>query len=185
MGRMASAAAVLVRPARAGDPAAIGAVQARAWRIAYGNLLPEPALAALTPEALTPVWERAVRTPPSAVHGVLVAVGDDLVVGFAAAGPSADPDAGEQEGQLAVLAVDPAHQRQGHGSRLLSAVVAHLRDAGMTSMTAWVPEGDLARTRLLTTAGMVLDGARRTFAGPDDSQVAEIRLSAELAPADD
>jgi GNAT superfamily N-acetyltransferase len=152
--------------------------------MAYGNLLPERALAALTPAELTPVWEQAVRQPPSPAHAVLVAVGDDLVVGFAAAGPSEDRDAGPAQGQLAVLVVDPAHQRSGHGSRLLSAVVDHLRTAGITSMTAWLPEGDLARSAFLTSAGMVPDGARRTFDGPPGTAVAEIRYTADLASPD-
>ena len=170
-----------VRPARAGDPASIGAIQARAWTMAYGNLLTEQALAALTPQALTPVWERAVRTPPSPAHAVLVAVGDDLVVGFAAAGPSEDRDAGEHEGQLAVLVVDPAHQRAGHGSRLLSAVVAHLRETGVTRLVAWSPATDEARRGFLTSAGMVPDGARRTYETSDGRRVTEVRLSAALA----
>lgn len=173
-----------IRSARAGDLASIGAIQARAWRMAYASLLPERALAALTPEALAPAWERAIQSPPTHRHAVLVAVGDDIVVGFAAAGPSADRDAGEHEGQLAVLVVDPAHQRAGHGSRLLSAVVDHLRSNGITSMTAWLPEGDLARSTFLTSAGMKLDGARRTFTGPEGMPVAEVRYAADLAPAE-
>jgi hypothetical protein len=49
---MATSATTLVRPARAGDPSSISAIQARAWRMAYGNLLPDATLQALTPEAL-------------------------------------------------------------------------------------------------------------------------------------
>lgn len=171
-----------IRRARAGDPASIGAIQARAWRMAYANLIPEQALDALTPQALTPAWERAVESPLSDQHAVFVAVGDDLVVGFAAAGPSEDRDAGEQVGQLAVLVVDPAHQRSGHGSRLLSAVADHFRAHGITSITAWLPEGDLARSAFVTSAGMVPDGARRTFTGFEGLPVAELRFTAELAP---
>jgi GNAT superfamily N-acetyltransferase len=178
---MATSATTLVRPARAGDPSAISAVQARAWRMAYGNLLPEATLAALTPQALLPAWRRAVAEPPSPRHAVLVAVADDILVGFAAVGPSEDRDAGEHDGQLAVLAVDPIHQRAGHGSRLLSAVVDHLRDHGLTALTAWIPEGDLARSAFVTSAGMLPDGARRSYEGADGASVVEIRFSADLA----
>jgi GNAT superfamily N-acetyltransferase len=149
--------------------------------MAYGNLLPEATMAALTPEALLPAWRRAVSEPPSVRHAVLVAVADDIVVGFAAVGPSDDKDATETDGQLAVLAVDPGHQRAGHGSRLLSAVVAHLRDHGLTALTAWVPEDDLARTAFLSSAGMLPDGARRSYEGPDERPVAEIRFAADIA----
>jgi GNAT superfamily N-acetyltransferase len=176
-----TSATTLVRPARAGDPSSISAIQARAWRMAYGNLLPEATLAALTPEALLPAWQRTVSEPPSSKHAVLVAVADDIVVGFATVGPSEDRDAGQSDGQLAVFAVDPSHQRAGHGSRLLSAVVDHLRRHGLTALTAWIPESDLARTAFLRSAGMLPDGARRSYAGPADSTVTEIRFAADLA----
>ena len=181
---MATSATTLVRPARAGDPSSISAIQARAWRMAYGNLLPEATLDALTPEALLPAWRRAVAEPPSPRHAVLVAVADDIVVGFAAVGPSEDRDATESDAQLAVLAVDPLHVRTGHASRLMSAVVDHLRNHGLTSLTVWIPEGDLARNAFFTSAGMLLDGARRSYAGADDAEVVEVRLAADIAPAD-
>jgi len=178
------AANVLVRPAHTGDPGVIGSIQARAWGMAYGNLLPAEALEALTPQELTPVWREAVLRPPSAKHGVFVAVTDDLVVGFAAVGPSTDKDATEKVGALGVLAVDPLHQRAGHGSRLLSAVVDHLRRHELTSMTVWVPEADLARAQFFSSAGMVADGARRSFAGADGVTVYEVRYGAEIGESE-
>ena len=181
---MASSATTLVRPARAADPSSISAIQARAWRMAYGNLLPETTLEALTPEALLPAWQRAVTEPPSAKHAVLVAVADDIVVGFAAVAPSEDRDATETDGQLGVLAVDPTHVRSGHGSRLMSAVVDHLRNHGLTALSVWIPEGDLARNAFFISAGMLPDGARRSYEGAEGTTVAEVRLSADIAPAD-
>ncbi len=181
MASSGTSATTVVRPARAGDPSSISAIQARAWRLAYGNLMPADTLAALTPEALLPIWRRAVSEPPSPRHAVLVAVADDIVVGFAAVAPSEDKDADPTEGQLAVLAVDPSHQRAGHGSRLLSAVVAHLREHRLTALTAWVPEDDLARSAFLSSAGMVADGARRSYTGAAGIRVSEIRFSADIA----
>jgi GNAT superfamily N-acetyltransferase len=180
MAASGTSATRLVRPARPGDPEAISAVQARAWTLAYGTLLPEATVAALSPQALLPAWQQVVSRPPSPRHAVLVAVTDDIVVGFASVGPSPDRDAGPDVGQLGVLAVDPAHQRDGHGSRLLSAVVEHLREHGLTGLTAWVPEGDPARTAFLTSAGMVPDGARRSFIGAGGARVAEVRLQADI-----
>ena len=184
MASSGKSATTLVRPARAGDPASISAVQARAWRMAYGNLLPEATLAALTPQALLPAWQRTVAEPRSARDAVLVAVADDIVVGFATVGPSQDRDATPTIGQLGVLAVDPIHQRAGHGSRLLSAVVDHLRNHGLTALTAWIPEGDLARTAFLTSAGMLPDGARRSYEGANRAGVAEVRFAASLAESE-
>jgi ribosomal protein S18 acetylase RimI-like enzyme len=177
---LGAAAEVSVRPAGAADPPAIAAVQERAWRAAYADVLPERTLAALRPDALVPVWERAVREPPTRRHAVLVALTGSMVVGFAAVEPNPDPDAADDEAQLAVLAVDPAHLRAGHGSRLLSAVVAHLRDVGLTSLTAWTPERDLPRVRFLASAGMLPDGARRTYARPGGGSVVEVRYAADI-----
>lgn len=158
----------------------IGSIQARAWGMAYAELLPGEALAVLTAKELTPVWQEAVLRPPSPKHGVFVAVTDDLVVGFASVAPSEDKDADASVGALGVLAVDPLHQRAGHGSRLLSAVVDHLRRHELGSMTVWVPEADLPRIAFFTSAGMVADGARRSFAGPEGRPVVEARFSAEI-----
>src|SRR5215213_249319 len=114
-----TAADASVRPARAGDVDAVAAVQARSWRAGYAELLGAGTLQAITPERLAAPWREAVTRPPSPRHLVLVALSRDLVVGFAAVGPSEDPDAAPVDGELVALWVDPAHQRQGHGSRLL------------------------------------------------------------------
>ena len=174
------AADAAVRPATPADVPAIAAVQSRAWRSAYADLLGPEAVAALTPQALTPAWAAAVGTPPSSRHAVLVATAGGLVVGFAASAPSEDPDA-EGEGELATLAVDPSHQRAGHGSRLLAATVDLLLDAGTTAMLAWAPEADAPRLAFLESAGMHRDGGRRSFQVTSAVELVEIRLGAALA----
>jgi GNAT superfamily N-acetyltransferase len=170
-----TAADVSVRPARPGDVPAIAAVQARAWRAAYADLLDPGTLDRLTPEALAGPWREAVTQPPSPRHAVLVALADDLVVGFAAAAPSEDADAGADDGELVALAVDPAHQHAGHGSRLLAAAADHLRDAGLRSVAAWTPAGDAPRRAFLASAGLREDGATRDY---QDRDLTEVRYSA-------
>ncbi|MFI7587656.1 GNAT family N-acetyltransferase [Spongisporangium articulatum] len=177
---MASTAQVSVRPATPGDAAAIAAVQSRGWRAAYAGLLPEDVLEALDAAALTPSWREAVLAANGTRNALLVAVSDDIVVGFATAGPSDDGDAGEGDGLLAVLVVDPAHQRAGHASRLLSAAADHLREQGLTVVRAWSPELDYARRTFLTSAGMEPDGATRGYLGAEGREVVELRLAASL-----
>ena len=129
-----------------------------------------------------------MAVPPSPRHLVLVAIGtreQPDVVGFAAIGPSADPDAGPDDGEIGVLLVDPDRQRAGHGSRLLAAAAEHLRGMGMRSVSSWTPSADLARRAFLLSAGLREDGARREHAGAAGDVVAEIRLSAGLDEADD
>ncbi|MFN0283865.1 MAG: N-acetyltransferase family protein [Kineosporiaceae bacterium] len=175
-----SVADASVRPAHAGDATAIGAVQARAWRAAYAGILEPSALERLTADALAEPWHDAVCRPPTGRHAVLVACAGSTVVGFAAVAPSTDPDAGEHDGALVVLAVDPAHRGAGHGSRLLSASADTLRSGGARTVRAWVPDDDEPLRAFLASAGAVPDGARRTYAAQDGREVVETRLSATL-----
>ncbi len=171
-----SSADAAVRPARPGDAAAIGAVQARAWGRAFGAVV-----GPLDPGELARAWAGSIAAPPSGRHGVLVATAGGTVVGFVAVAPASDPDLGPDVGELVVLAVDPAHQGGGHGSRLLSAATSTMRDAGITGVVAWLPLPDAVMQNFLTSAGMVADGARRTLAAPDGGTVTQHRLTASLA----
>jgi GNAT superfamily N-acetyltransferase len=172
------AADAAVRPARAADAAAVADVQARAWRRAFGAIL-EPG--ALDEPVLTRVWADAISAPPSPRHAVLVATAGATVVGFVAVAPATDSDLGDDVGEIVALAVDPAHQRAGHGSRLLAAATAAMREHGSTGVVAWLPLPDALLQNFLTSAGMVADGARRTLAAPDDGTVTQLRLTAALA----
>lgn len=197
------AADVSVRPARRADVPAIGAVHARSWRAAWSGHLPGDVLDALDPEALAAAWELAVTSPPDRRHHVLVACDGETVVGFAAAAPveeppagpagpggpevpsvSADPvgPAGGPAGELVALHVDPAHQRRGHASRLLHAVVDHLVGDGARHLLVWCPVADGPRRALLTSAGLAPDGAVRDFDVPGREPLREERLGAALDP---
>lgn len=182
---MAGTAQVSVRAAVGADAAAVAAVQSRGWRRAYAGLLPSETLAGLDPEALTPAWRQAIASPGSTSGGtpgatVLVAVADDIVVGMVTAGASEDADAGPADGLVGVLVVDPAHQRQGHGSRLLAAAADHLRAIGCDRVAVWSPELDYARRTFLTSAGLQPDGAQRSYLGAEGRPVVELRLTAAL-----
>lgn len=172
-----SAADASVRPARPGDAPAIGAVQARAWRQAFGAML---AADALEERRLAESWRRAVTHPPSQRHAVLVATSAGSVVGFVALAPATDPDLDPRVGEITVLAVDPAHQHAGHGSRLLSAAASTLRETGSAGVVAWLPVPDAVVRNFLASAGMVADGARRTLAAADGSTITQLRLTAAL-----
>ncbi|HVN12575.1 MAG TPA: GNAT family N-acetyltransferase [Kineosporiaceae bacterium] len=174
---MPSAADAAVRPARPADATAIAAVQARAWRQAFGAVLAPEALEA---EALAEAWRRAVAAAPSPRHMVLVATSGAVVVGFVALAPAPDPDLTGIVDEIVVLAVDPPHQRAGHGSRLLWAATAAMRGHGATGIVAWLPLPDAVLRNFLASAGMVADGARRTLAAADGGTVTQLRLTAAL-----
>ncbi len=146
-----------VRPATAGDVAAVGAVHSRSWRTGYADQLPADVLAALDPEALAQAWSGAVSSPPSPRHHVLVACAGSTVVGFLAS---------DDTGEVVGLHVDPAHQRRGHGSRLLAAAADLARADGIPALSAWCPVADGARRGFLGSAGFGPDGAWRDLEVP-------------------
>ena len=164
---------VSVRPAVPGDERAIAAVQLDAWRAAFTDALGEGALDMLDETAVVERWRAAIAEPPARTFHVLVAMAGPRLVGFASVAPvPAPPNAEDQTpgGILLALEVAPDEQRYGHGSRLLAAAVDTLRADGADQVITWVADGDEARVRFLSAAGLTPDGAVRELAsgpGPD------------------
>lgn len=168
-----------VRLALPTEATAIAEIQQRAWT-------DDPDLAVLTNEVsgtdAATAWSEAIMRPPMADFRVLVAVEPDedgaaVVRGFAAIGPSEDADAEHTDALVAEFAVDPRHRGQGHGSRLLNAVVDTLRADRFTRATWWVRTSDDATRRFLTEAGWGADGAHRETGTEDDRiRIKEVRL---------
>lgn len=141
-------------------------VQVAAWRDMYGGVLPEPVLAELSGaeagERFAGQWQAAVDHPPTSRHRLLVATDERAVVGFAAVGPAEDPDRWPgTDAEVYALHVAPAHARQGHGSRLLNALVDHLVEDGFQAVYVWTLEQDNPLRSFLEGAGWRADGARR------------------------
>lgn len=168
-----------MRAAYPGDVDAVADIQVRAWCEGYADVLPAQVLAELTsPEAAglwRERWAEAVSAPPSPRHRLLVAVDEGVIVGFAAHAPAGDPDQdAATTGELLTLLVDPAHQRAGHGSRLLAATIDHLRDDGCTTAVTWVFAADDVLRAFLSSAGWAPDGAHSK--GDLGEPVAMVRL---------
>ncbi len=166
--RLTGTADVSVRPAVPADAADIARVQGATWRTAFRSLLPAAVLDGWDATAAEAAWSAAVTAPPTPGHGVLVAVDDGRVVGFAAHGP-AELDDDEQPHpsgpttDLAVLLVEPRWGRRGHGSRLLAAVADLARGTGARRLQAWVAEGDEVTAGFLESAGWAREGWVRTL----------------------
>jgi GNAT superfamily N-acetyltransferase len=80
-----------------------------------------------------------------------------------------------------VLGVHPDARRQGHGSRLLHAVVDTARARGRDRLTAWALASAQEVREFLVAAGLGPDGANRErVVGPDGETAKEFRLSASL-----
>jgi GNAT superfamily N-acetyltransferase len=173
-----------VRLARVPDVERIGEITAASWRGRLAGVLPDDVLAGLDPDALGFAWTSGILTPPTPVHRLLVAVertaDEEVVVGFAALGPSEDPDAEPDIVEILALEVDPARHREGHGSRLLSAAVDLARQSGARTALVWCPLHDEVRRAFLLSAGWGPDSAYRDLEVSGDPEapvvVREVRL---------
>ncbi len=179
------AADASVRVARPSDAPAVGVVQAAVWQAAYAEVVPPEVFAQFEPQAFAATWRRSLESPPTGAFNLHVACAGPQVVGFAAVGPSQDPDAADDTGELLALGVHPQARGVGHGSRLVNAAMAHLTDAGARSAHAWVLATDEAARAFLRTAGFGPDGAhRQRVVGPEGQTAREVRLTVGLGPED-
>jgi GNAT superfamily N-acetyltransferase len=178
-----SSADVSARIAWAEDAPAMAAVQVRAWRASYADLLPAEVLDALDPEQIAEGWREALSRPADARNRVLVALERNLVTGFLVTGPATDPDCDPgATGELADLTVDPDKRGVGHGSRLLQAGADTLVADRFDRAVTWLPAGDDATRAFLTSSGWGPDGAHRTLdlLGDGTTTVKQVRLHTSL-----
>lgn len=169
---------VSVRIAWADDADAIAAVQVRAWRSSFADLVPADRLPS-DPAEVAPVWHDALKSPGDARRRALVALERNLVVGFVLTAPAADPDCDPiAVGEMSELTLSPDAYGRGHGSRLLQAAVDTLVADGFTTAVTWAQSRDDALRGFLTSAGWAPDGAHRELALDEDAEsgVRQVRL---------
>jgi GNAT superfamily N-acetyltransferase len=182
--RLTGTADVSVRPARPDDAAEVARVQVVTWRTAYRGVLPMAVLDDWDPVAATAAWRRAVESPPTPGHGVLVALDGQTVVGFAAFGTAElagdeHPHPAGPTSELSTLLVEPRWGRRGHGSRLLAAVSDIARSSGAARLQVWLLEGDRVSSGFYESAGWGPDGWARTL-DTGSAPLREIRWHALL-----
>lgn len=171
-----------VRVAKPTDAPAVGVVQSAVWTQAYAGRVPDEVVALFEAPAFAKAWRQSLESPPEGVHRLLVARAGEQVVGFAAIGPSQDPDSGPARGEVTAIGVHPGARRLGHGSRLLNACVDTLRGAGAEDVAIWVLADDEATRAFLVASGLGPDGAfRDRVVSPDGATLREVRLVASLA----
>ena len=174
---------VSCRVAWADDAPAIAAVQVRAWRTSYADVLPAELLAAMEVDEVAAGWRDSLDHPPDARNRVLVALERNLVTGFAVTGPALDPDCDPvADGEITDLTVDPHKRHGGHGSRLMQASVDTLKADRFTRAVTWLAAQDDETRAFLTAAGWAPDGAHRTLdlTGDGSVIVKQVRLHTDL-----
>lgn len=151
-------------------------------------------------DEMAETWHRAITRPPLAQYRVLVAteptgrpeateVHDQTrlaqrVVGFAAIGPSDDPDAGALDSEVGEFIIDDLGRDLGHDGRLLNAIVDTMRADGFQRATWWVRTTDDVLRRLLVESGWDTDGAHRELGTDEDEEVVlrQVRLHTDISP---
>ncbi|WP_228266149.1 GNAT family N-acetyltransferase [Microlunatus elymi] len=171
-----------VRLALPAEAAAIAAIQRRSWPERLPEPVSEQLLGQADLEQMAELWEQAISRPPQARYRVLVAIGNEQLVGFATTTPSPDTDAHPQtDGAIDEFVIDRPAQRQGHGSRLLNACADTLRADGFTHARWWLVSTDDITRRFLQEAGWAPDGAHREIGTEDGShRIKQIRLHTDI-----
>ena len=176
------AADVSVRVAWADDAEAITAVQQRAWRASYADLLPSDALE-VDPERAAAVWRQVLERPAEARSRVLVALERNRVVGFAITTPAVDPDCDPgTDAELMELTVDPEERGKGHGSRLLQAAAETMAADRFRRGVLWAIAADDSLREFLAGAGWAPDTAHRELDldGTGTTLVKQVRLHTDV-----
>jgi len=182
LSRIERVADASVRPAAADAAPAVAAVQAASWKQTFAGTLPPAVLDLLRGPQAVEQWRLAAVEPPTRRHHLLVAEAGADLVGFAAIGPSTDPDTeAETDAELVAFGVLPDRMGEGHGSRLVNAAVDHLRRDGFGTALVWVTGSDPLRP-FLEGAGWAADGAQRSLDlhGDGTVVVAQVRLHASI-----
>lgn len=159
---------VSVRPAIPGDGDQFGAIQLAAWQVSHVGSLGQEILDALDADAIAEQWRNAITTMPGPEFGLFTALEKDQIVGFCAISP----------GMIVALEVHPDYQRQGHGSRLLSASVDRLRRDGAEGVSTWILADNEIRKSFFGSAGLGPDSRVRTLEIGEDHTTQEERWSA-------
>jgi len=174
-----------VRLARTSDVDDVARVQVAAWRTDYPTVLPARILDSLNESDMALEWGRALLTADT--DRLLVAInGSGVITGAATIGPCRDGDlaSGAPTGEIGLFIIDPAHRGLGHGSRLLSAAVDHLRGSGCADVVTWTPLVDEPRRAFFTTAGFGPDSAYRDR-DLGENVLREVRLISDITDVSD
>jgi RimJ/RimL family protein N-acetyltransferase len=138
-----------VRLAELADAPAVALVHVRSWQAAYRGQIPDEVLDNLSVEDRESMWEREIPK-----GGVWVALADDEVVGFVAAGPSREDDA---ESELYAIYFLQSAWGSGLAEPLALAALGDFRDT-----IVWVLDENKRARRFYERLGFVADGVLKS-----------------------
>src|SRR5688572_24455070 len=148
---------LLLREGGRADAGAVAALHIASWLAAYRGELPDAFLDNQSLAERTAEWDARLAAPE--IRLLLLEDGD-LLLGFAAFGPSRAPDADPRlVCELYNLRSLPDRRGGGLGRQLFDAVADEARRAGRTTLTLWVAERNWPARRFYERQGMHADGA--------------------------
>jgi ribosomal protein S18 acetylase RimI-like enzyme len=128
---------VTFRDATAGDADAVARVQFRSRAESYPAFLPPAFVNTRTLAEREAQWRGFLAEPGYGRDRFLVvADGSEGIVGFAAGGPQLHDDRAFP-GEVTSIYLLRAHQRRGHGTRLMAEVARRLSGAGYPALIVW------------------------------------------------
>jgi GNAT superfamily N-acetyltransferase len=139
------------------DARSIAEIHVRAWRWAYRGLMPAELLDGLSVEQRERMWQRNLA-PEGPPNRIWVAEGEEGIMGFVATGPSQDPDATAETGEVYAIYLEPEAVGTGVGRQLFSTATDDLRAAGYRTATLWVLDKNERTRRFYELAGWRPDG---------------------------
>lgn len=178
-----------IRSAELDDAPELAQVHVRAWQAAYRGMMPDEFLDGLDVARRETGWRRLLASEVPG-YGVLVAVVDGRVVGFAWTGPQradgdglgdgAEVDPG-RTGELWAVNLHPEVWGRGIGSALLRAAHAALSSRGHDEAVLWVVPGNARARRFYERHGWASDGVERAEDVASGVSVTELRYRVALA----
>jgi len=163
---------VLLRRGREQDARGIAEVHVATWRAAYGDLLPQSFLNALSVDNRERMWREELRVT-HADRAPWVAEAAGQIVGFVSAGASRNEDAKAAEAEVYAIYVLPDCWDRGVGGSLLAHAERDLVSHGYKEATLWCLADNVRGRAFYEQSGWRLDGAKltRTFGGHDVEEV--------------
>lgn len=161
-----------VRQATPEDAEPIAAVHVASWRAAYRGLVPDDLLDSLDVAERSRTWSSILATEEWPCY---VAIVESAVIGFIHVCPCRDSDKDPScTGEISAIYCAPNHWRQGHGSVLLRQGMDALAGRGVSEVTLWVLERNVAARRFYEVHGFCADEPRKIHA---KSGLVEIRYA--------
>ncbi|MCV6603101.1 MAG: GNAT family N-acetyltransferase [Cohaesibacter sp.] len=141
---------ITLRAANPDDAKAISELKVLCWRDTYKGLMPESVLQTMDAKAEEPHWRDWLADEKAGLSAYILHK-DTALIGYALAGAfrPVSPQETEEAGQLILadaeiyaIYLHPNHQRQGHGQRLMAALVKDLIQQGYKDLALWVLGGN-------------------------------------------